>query len=236
MKTTLAIFAWFGLAITVLATLPAFSSSDTWVRTGQLGAGVGYGITFFIGILGFALALIGGFIAKPKYLWLGAIIVGMLYIVSFYGFIIPSPSSVPVPNGHKLALSVFLLDSVPGMVAIIAGVILLAKTNQKAPAALHQVFALNEKDMFMAGYKRVIFEAVVLAVSCFAVLAILVFSNVYSRSSVVHESGRVLLLVDYGVPASLIYGFGLQIFRSKVFRLIAGFAFLGVIAVLPIFS
>jgi hypothetical protein len=122
MKSGVAVQAWLGLILAALGTFPAFSSSDTWVRTGQLGAGIGYGITFFIGIFGFALAIICGFIAKPKFLWLGAIILGILYIASFYGYIIPSPESVPTPNGHHLDFVTFLFLSSPGILAIIAGI------------------------------------------------------------------------------------------------------------------
>ena len=122
MKSGVAVQAWLGLVLAALGTFPAFSSSDTWVRTGQLGAGIGYAITFFIGILGFALAIICGFIAKPKFLWLGAIIVGILYIASFYGYIIPSPQSVPTPNGHHLDFVAFFFLSIPGILAVIAGI------------------------------------------------------------------------------------------------------------------
>jgi hypothetical protein len=87
MKTFLKILAWVGLLLIVLGVLLSFSSSSTWITTGQLGSGVGFFVTFCVGSFGTLLALLGGLIARPKYFWVGAIIVGIVYLSSFYGYL-----------------------------------------------------------------------------------------------------------------------------------------------------
>lgn len=135
MKITLTMLAWFGLLVTALGTLLSFSSSSTWVNTGQLGSGVGYAFTFFVGVIGTLFALIGAFITRPRYLWIGAIMVGVAYVVSYYGYVVPSPSSVPSPNGHHLDFSPGMITGLlvmllPGLACIIAGVILRRPPNE----------------------------------------------------------------------------------------------------------
>jgi len=83
--------------------------------------------------------------------------------------------------------------------------------------------------------KRGAFEAWVLTALSFGVLCILIISNLYSQTMVVHESGRILLLLNYGIPASVVYGFGLQIIRSDVLRLIAAVVFLALIMIIPLY-
>jgi hypothetical protein len=105
--------AWFGLVLTLVGITTAISSSNTWVKTGELGTGVGYFMTMCAGYIGLLLALVGGFIARPKYLWMGCIIVGIAYISSFYGYWVK----------HELVGFLFL--SIPGLVFIAGGLIFL---------------------------------------------------------------------------------------------------------------
>jgi len=64
------------------------------------------------GILGVLLVLIGGFVSKPRYLWIASIIVGALFVSSFYG--------VALDYGM---LSLVLFSS-PGLACIIGGIVM----------------------------------------------------------------------------------------------------------------
>ncbi len=87
----LKIISWLGLSLITISLPLSFSSSNTWISTGEIGSGAGFGIVWIVTIIGTVLALIGGLIAKPQHLWIGLILVGALYIASFYGWIIKEP-------------------------------------------------------------------------------------------------------------------------------------------------
>ena len=71
MKKLFTILPWLSLFL-VLVTLPlSFSSSYTWVSTGQLGSGAGYFVTWLAAIIALIFVLIGWIVSKPGYLWLG---------------------------------------------------------------------------------------------------------------------------------------------------------------------
>lgn len=93
-------------------------------RPGQLGSGVGFFMEMCAGTLGTILALVGGFIARPKYFWIGAIVVGVAYIASFYGYVF----DVDFETKVILGLSVMLL---PGLACIAAGIV-IRKLNKRS--------------------------------------------------------------------------------------------------------
>jgi len=113
---TLKIIAWFGLLLIALGLPLSFSSSWTWVSTGTLGSGAGYFVTLCTGATGALLALIGGFIARPKYLWIGAIVIGVTYISSFYGY----RMGLDEPSKYW-GVFVMLL---PGLACIVEGIVI----------------------------------------------------------------------------------------------------------------
>jgi len=119
----LTIIAIFGLVITALATTASFSSSSTFVNTGDLGSGVGYVLTLLVGAFGTILALIGGLIAKPKYLWIGFIVTGIIYLISFYGYFVPSSRGYLIGFSLK-ALAGILVMLLPGLACIGTGIFL----------------------------------------------------------------------------------------------------------------
>ena len=119
-RVILTIIAWLGLLIIVPGLLLSYSSSWTWISTGQLGSGVGYVVTTGVGVIGTLLALIGGFIARPKYFWIGAIVVGVAYIASFYGYVVD----------FKFIPGLFVM-LLPGLACIAAGIV-IRKLNKRA--------------------------------------------------------------------------------------------------------
>lgn len=87
----LKIISWLGLFLITISLPLSFSSSSTWISTGELGSGAGFGIVWMVAIIGTVLALVGGLVTKPQHLWIGLILVGAFYITSFYGWIIKEP-------------------------------------------------------------------------------------------------------------------------------------------------
>ncbi len=117
MKACLKVAAWVGMGIVALGTPLAFSCSESLMSIGPRGAGVAWwGVTWILGGIGIVLLLVGGFISKPRFLPLGAIAVGLVYISSFYGFLLYS-----VENGTILGFIPVLL---PGLACIIGGIVM----------------------------------------------------------------------------------------------------------------
>jgi len=113
----LKVLAWVGVGFIALGLPLSFSSSITWTSTGQLGSGVGYWLAWVLGIFGTILMLAGGFVAKPRYLWIGAIVIGLAYISSFY-------AGIPwwAETNKRLAGLATMLS--PGVACIIGGIII----------------------------------------------------------------------------------------------------------------
>lgn len=117
MKACLKVAAWVGVGIIALGTPLAFSCSESLTSIGPRGAGVAWwGFTWILGGIGTVLLLVGGFIAKPRFLPLGAIVIGLVYVSSFYGFILYS-----LENGTILD---FIPVLSPGLACIIGGIVM----------------------------------------------------------------------------------------------------------------
>lgn len=97
----------------MLGTPLAFSSSATLMSRGAIRTCVGWWLAWVLGIFGIVLLLVGGFISKPRFLWLGAIMLGLAYISSFYGLILDSLGK----NGMRGLILVL----VPSIACIIGG-------------------------------------------------------------------------------------------------------------------
>ncbi len=120
---TLIVIAWFGLLLIALGLPLSFSSSWTWVSTGTLGSGVGYFVTLCAGAIGTLLALVGGVITRPTDFWIGAIVIGIAYLSSFYGY------CMGLDEPYKYwGVFVMLL---PGLACIAAGIV-IKKLNKQA--------------------------------------------------------------------------------------------------------
>lgn len=123
MEACLKVVAWVGVGIIALGTPLAFSSSETIVNWGST-AGFGFQLALILAIPGTLLVLIGGFIAKPRYLWIGAVVVGLTYISSFYGVFL-SLMPVPVETNELIrGSSLLLLLLSPGLACIIGGIVM----------------------------------------------------------------------------------------------------------------
>jgi hypothetical protein len=119
MKKFLKILAWFGLFFILPGLIFSYSSSRVWISTGHLGSGFGYAIALFFGAIGAIFALIGGFTSRPDKFWIALIVVGIIYIGSFYGYFLGNDGEVGIEF-----ISGCLVMSLPGIACIIGGIII----------------------------------------------------------------------------------------------------------------
>ena len=130
MMKILKVVAWVGAGIMALGTPLAFSCSESLMSIGPRGAGVAWwGFTWILGGIGTLLLLVGGFISKPRFLPLGAIVIGLVYISSFYGLLLYS-----LENGTILGFIPVLL---PGLACIIGGIVMWRLS--RMPSKVNQV-------------------------------------------------------------------------------------------------
>ena len=117
MKTAFGIIAWVGLFLIILAL--AFSFSTSWNHFAGPGSDEEFvfSIAAYAGYIGATLALAGSFISKPRFFGIGAVIVGTVFVFSFYGYY-SYVSSVRL--GSELIVMVL-----PGLALIGGGIVLL---------------------------------------------------------------------------------------------------------------
>ena len=71
------------------------------------------------------LTLIGGLISRPRFFWIACLIMGGVYILSFYGFFLVMLDSRWIERtGIAQAISGLILSLLPGIILIIEGIIL----------------------------------------------------------------------------------------------------------------
>ena len=121
------VLAMVGLAIVAIGTMASLADSINFFRGIDIGFGGGYGIAAFLGVGGTLFALIGGTIARPKYYPVAAIILGVIYLASFSGYLIH----------FKPELHWELLASLaPGILLVIQGLALFITSKRlKKPAS-----------------------------------------------------------------------------------------------------
>ena len=116
-KTRLKIAAWVAVGIILLGTPLAFSYSKSLISIGPRGVGVAWwGFTWILGGIGTVILLVTGFISKPRFLAVGAVVVGLIYISSFYGLILHSLQNDTIPGSIPVLL--------PGLACIIGGIVM----------------------------------------------------------------------------------------------------------------
>ncbi len=126
MKTFLKILAWLGLGLVIPGLFCSFSASyNDLVYPGMTSSGVGYFVALCFGAVGVLLTMVGGLIAKPRFLKITCIIIGVVYIISFYGlFIVMLDNRWIEREGIAQAISGLILSLLPGIILIIEGIIL----------------------------------------------------------------------------------------------------------------
>ena len=104
------VVAWVGIGIMAVTSAFAF-----FVCTAPLMVSEGWVLLVAFatlpGILGVLLVLIGGFVSKPRYLWIASIIIGALFVSAFY-------------CSMHLGLLTFFLFTSPGIACIIGGTVI----------------------------------------------------------------------------------------------------------------
>ena len=119
--TFLKLISWIGVGIMAFGAIISFSTSWTIVTDpGRIGVDFGHMFAILFGILGLVFMLAGGLISRPRYFWLGSIIVGSFYIISFFEFYQSWPGRIH-DNQIGILLSELGMSVLPGLVAIIEG-------------------------------------------------------------------------------------------------------------------
>lgn len=147
MRIIITILACLGIAIVVVGTIFAWFSASSYLSASESAwsqphsfefSGLGYLYGFVIGLIGSVFCLIGGLIAKPRFLWLALITFGILYCIPFILAMIYLPyKRMQYPNVYpdasytsELRAIVYLI---PGFVLIIVGLI-ISRTKAKVTA------------------------------------------------------------------------------------------------------
>jgi hypothetical protein len=118
MKTCLKVVAWFGLAIVFLIVLYASWGLVEVMRPSFRGGVDLFPLVYAVSFVGLPFILIGGLLPKPRYFWLGAIIVGVIYILSLSIYI----AIVLGRFSFDLISGILLL---PGLIIIGEGILLI---------------------------------------------------------------------------------------------------------------
>ena len=130
MRTFLIILACLGLALVLLAAAPASFTTQDFIREpASYGHRLGmFGIEFLFfwgwypAALGAMLAVIGGLITRPRFLWIPAVVAGAVHLLSFTGLYVYILRSGD--RSHGLPALFVLLTMLPGLVCIGEGLAL----------------------------------------------------------------------------------------------------------------
>ncbi|MDD5399117.1 MAG: hypothetical protein PHU70_08565 [Dehalococcoidia bacterium] len=126
MNTFLNILPWFGLGLVIPGLFCSFSASyNDLVYPGMTSSGVGYFVALCFGAIGAILAMVGGLISRPRFFWIACLIIGSIYILSFYGlFLVMLDSRWTERAGIAQTISGLILILLPGIILITEGIIL----------------------------------------------------------------------------------------------------------------
>lgn len=122
----LKIISWLGIGFVIPGLFCSFSASYNDLNyPGMTSSGVGYFVAMCFGAFAVILSLVCGLISKPRFFWIGCIIIGIIYIASFYGWFLIMIGgrwieTVGLPKAILGTISCFL----PGVLFIFEGVIL----------------------------------------------------------------------------------------------------------------
>jgi len=122
----LRIIAWLGVGLVVLGLPLSFYSSVLMTR-GDLDSTNGYWIAYMLAIFGVVLLVVGGIITRPRFLWIAAIIAGIAYIASLYGWL----------GDNEAGLTGVIMVILPGLIYILLG-LLIRRFSRKRKKAGNQ--------------------------------------------------------------------------------------------------
>jgi hypothetical protein len=122
MKTFFKIVAWSGIIIVIIGSIISFSESYilTFISI-RIGVDWGHTTAAFLGIIGLVMMITGGVISKPEYFWLGSIIAGSLYILSFFSLYLGFPDRIR-DNQSEAILYELGMSVLPGSIMVIEGI------------------------------------------------------------------------------------------------------------------
>jgi hypothetical protein len=146
MRIFLTILAYLGLIIVLIAALPSLFVTliDLVPEPADFGKAANQFVIIglYPGLVGALLALIGGLTARPPYLRICLIIIGLIYIFSFaqlYAYLFRSPSHPDIS-----ILGVLLLTS-PGIICIFEGTVLRMIEKKKGAVSTATITIVYEE-------------------------------------------------------------------------------------------
>ena len=108
-------FTWLGVGLVALASALALYSSINGSES------LNYNIAWILAIFGTILVAIAGFISRPRFFWLVAIVIGIAYIASLYGWL----------GDNSAGFIGLIMVTMPGIVCIILGVLIKRTSGNK---------------------------------------------------------------------------------------------------------
>jgi len=112
-------FAWLGVGLMVLASALALYSSINAAEPES------YYMAWILSVVGTVMLVLTGFISRPRFFWLAAIIIGIAYIASLYGWL----------TDNTAGFMGLVMVTLPGVLCIIIGVLIkrtsASKRNKK---------------------------------------------------------------------------------------------------------
>ena len=131
MRKLVRIITWLGIGIMIIGIPFSFAASSKVMSGAGTEVEGGALMAWLLGAVGIIPMLIGGLIARPKYFWIGCLIAGALYIVSFYGFLMLSVWTMANSEGRLWELIAgFAALLGPGLLALVEGILLKILPNR----------------------------------------------------------------------------------------------------------
>ena len=110
---------WLGVGLMVLALSLALYSSIAALDYFTL-----YQMAYYLSIFGVVLMAFAGFISRPRFFWLVAIVVGIAYIASLYGWL----------GDNDAGFTGVIMVLIPGLVSIMLGVLINRTSGRRKKA------------------------------------------------------------------------------------------------------
>jgi hypothetical protein len=139
-KTFLIILACLGLALVLLAAVPASFITLDFLRSpvafgyhlDSFGIKFPYFWGFYPAMLGAMLVLAGGLIARPRFLWIPMVAVGVLHILSFTGLYVYAFRATGLESNPFMLI---LSTVAPGLLCVVVGLVVRKSAAQQRRAA-----------------------------------------------------------------------------------------------------
>ena len=102
-------FAWLGVGLVALASALALYNSISGADSMT-----GYYMAWILSIFGTIALVLAGFVSRPRLFWLAAVITGIAYIASLYGWL----------GDNDAGFIGVVMVTMPGTICIVSGIVI----------------------------------------------------------------------------------------------------------------